>query len=372
MRPRQTKAGPMDLRGNSTFLFVQTNGQAELYDYVQIVPRPAGYKVHFSKLQPFHGMTTINVIFESQDRYVLAEPLAFDLYGRAHVPGCLTDFARVTLNGKLLGYHLIVEQPNHSFLHRNKFKDKGNMYKATWMGTGLVETHEKKSNNLSTGHDDLIELVEALEKTKQSPAEQWKLIQSRFDVQEMARYYAVNMCLSHWDGFFNNYFFYHDVGGTGKWSMFAWDQDKTWGEYDGKPKEEVFASLPLTFGMEGDLPPGWPQGRKPLPRIGAPGAEWWRPGGFISKPLLANPYFRKIFLREVKSILEQDYTEAVFFPLIEQYRERLSEEVKIRAEALGQNPEEAQKLFEFNLESLRRHLTARKLFLLDQPEIKNL
>ncbi len=54
-------------------------------------------------------------------------------------------------------------------------------------------------------------------------------IQKHFDVDEVATYFAVNAVLSHWDGFFNNYFAYHDVGGTGKWMMFPWDQDGTWG-----------------------------------------------------------------------------------------------------------------------------------------------
>jgi|GEM_PF-1552126 len=231
---------------------------------------------------------------------------------------------------------------------------------------------DEKKTRLFTGHEDLVELVESLEKTKSNPAAQWDLIQARFDVLEVARYYAVNHCLSHWDAFFNNYYLYHDTGGTEKWSKFPWDQDKTWGEYDGKEENEVFYTMGLTVGMEGDIPPGWPKDRKPLPRIGAPGAYWWRPGGYISKPLLANPQFRKIFLQQVKSILEKDYSEPAFFPVIAQYGERLREEVKIRAEAVGQDPAEAQKLLEFNLEALRKHLVARRKFLLDQQEIKNL
>jgi len=45
------------------------------------------------------------------------------------------------------------------------------------------------------------------------------------------------MILSDWDGFFNNFFAYHDVHGSGKWTMYPWDQDKTWGHHDGNNGE---------------------------------------------------------------------------------------------------------------------------------------
>jgi hypothetical protein len=34
------------------------------------------------------------------------------------------------------------------------------------------------------------------------------VIQDNFNVNQVATYFAVNMVLSHWDGYFNNYFTY--------------------------------------------------------------------------------------------------------------------------------------------------------------------
>src|SRR4029078_238261 len=129
-----------------------------------------------------------------------------------------------------------------------------------WYGRGIVGQHEKKTN-LQSGHDDLIQLVNLLEKTKADSNQQWEVIQAHFNLPQVINYFAVNMCLSHWDGFFNNYFTYHDTEGSGKWEMYPWDQDKTWGFYDGMPEGEVFFDMPLTMGMEGDRPPGWPKDR---------------------------------------------------------------------------------------------------------------
>jgi hypothetical protein len=125
--------------------------------------------------------------------------------------------------------------------------------------------------------------------------------------------------------------------------------------------------MPLTFGMEGDLPPGWPKDRPP-PRGFGGGASWWRPGGYFSKPLLANPRFRKLYLARIREILEKVYTEETFFPLIDGMGERLRDEVRVRAEATRQDPDRASKQLEENLHSLKDHLVKRRKFLLDQLE----
>ena len=87
-------------------------------------------------------------------------------------------------------------------------------------------------------------------------ADQWAVIKKNFDVEQCINYFAVSMLLSNWDGYFNNHFVYHDVHGGGKWTMYPWDHDKTWGAHDGIRGYEVFFDMPLTFGMAGDLPPG--------------------------------------------------------------------------------------------------------------------
>src|SRR6476646_7441600 len=68
-------------------------------------------------------------------------------------------------------------------------------------------------------------------------------------------YYAVNMCIQNWDGFFNNYYAYHNSGRTGKWEIYPWDEDKTWGDYDGASPTYDWYEMPLTYGMAGDQSP---------------------------------------------------------------------------------------------------------------------
>ncbi len=85
--------------------------------------------------------------------------------------------------------------------------------------------------------------------------------------------------------------------------IFPWDQDKTWGYHDGIVPNKMFISMPLTAGMQGDLPPEL-QGPadQHRGRIGAPGAPWWHYGGEISREILANPATRDQFLRRVREL----------------------------------------------------------------------
>lgn len=223
-----------------------------------------------------------------------------------------------------------------------------------WYGNGVIGQHEKKTH-ARTGHDDLVKLIDALEKT--SGDAQWEVIRKEFDVDQVATYFAVNMVLSHWDGFFNNYFAYHDTTGSGKWTMYPWDQDSTWGLREVAEGGELFYTMSITFGMNGDSRP-------------ADGGQW-RPPGFFSGPLLANPQFRKIFLARTKQILETVYTEEVFAPIIAELGLRLEQEVKLRAEFFKSDPAAATRTLKANLEGCLEHLRKRRTFLLAQEEIKN-
>ncbi len=135
-------------------------------------------------------MSTLNLIFEQMERFVLAEPMAFELYRRVGNSACRTDFIRLTVDDEPLGYYLLCEQPNKAFLRENKLRDDGNLYK---------------------------------------------------------------------------------------------------------------------FGV---------------------GHVWWRMGGWFSRPLLANPTFRKLYLARVKEILEKDYTLEKWEPAFLALEERLREDVE--------------------------------------------
>ena len=370
IRPRQLRnvvkaAGdesdiPVSPSGSAAIYMAPGGGDALLFDHVRTRPRKGGLKIHFQRDQPLCDMTGINVIFENSPRWLLSEPLAYDLYRLVGVPAPATQHVRLWVDGRLFGYHLLIEQPNKSFLKQNGRDPNGNLYKQVWMGNGLIGTNEKKTNP-HNGCNDLVQLVEGLNRL--SGTEQWDFIQQNFNVDEFIDYYAVNMCIQNWDGFWNNHYSYHDLRPGGKWEVFPWDEDKTWGDYDGVSRSYDWYSMPLTFGMNGDrsgsmfrFGGGGPFG----------GQSWWRPPGYLSGPLLANPEFRRRFLRRLRQICETQFTPETMSPFIRAVENRLEPEITVRSQLSGQDSAAALREFRANIQSFHNQVLHRRQFILDQ------
>ena len=343
-------------RGDGAFIYVPPSGGEVLtFDHVYVRPRKGGMKVHFKKEHSFKGMTGINVIFESSPRWLLSEAMGYELFRLAGVPACLTEHVRLWMDGRPYGYYFVIEQPNKSFLARNQRNDNGSLYKVYWMYQSLVDQHHKKTRP-ATDYDDIINLEAGLTRTKGE--KQWQFIQKNFNVDEFAGYYAVSMCVQNWDGFFNNYYLYHDEKDTGKWEMYPWDNDKTWGDYDGASPNYDWYEMPLTFGMD--------DGRSRNRGFGFGANGWWRPPGYFSGPVLANEQFRKVFLARLGEICTNAFTEEKMLPLINALEKRLEPEIQVRARLRGQNPREALGTFYSDIQSLRNQVKYRREFILQQ------
>ena len=236
--------------------------------------------------------------------------------------------------GGQLGYYLLIEQPNKAFLRRNGLRDDGNLYKANWAGRGIAGQNEKRTNVHGT-HDDLLQLIDQLESTKANPDEQWKVIQRQLNVEEVINHYAVRMLISDWDGFFNNYYLYHDLHGTGKWMFYPWDEDKTWGEYDGWNNRPLI-NMPLSYGS-GKRPPPWQQARR------ASSARDRRrvlvASGRLYLPARAfQPAVPKALPRAAQRLAQSEFKEDRLFPHLDAMKERSTDEVRLRAEAQHEIP----------------------------------
>ena len=362
-RPSQGRYGerpPKRSRGRDAFIYLPPGGgEVQTFDFVQAPRRKGGYKVHFLKDQTLRGMTGINIIFEGSPRYALSEALSYELYRLAGVPAELTEHIRLWVDGEARGYHLLIEQPNKSFLARNDRNTNGNLYKLIWYGNGVIGMHEKKTN-LTNGHDDLLAAIGGLKNA--GAAAQWAFIEKQFNVEEFINYFAVNMCIQNWDGFHNNYFLYHDTEDTGRWEIYPWDEDKTWGDYDGASPRYDWYEMPLTYGMNGSERPESLGG----PRAGNAFVGWWRAPGFFGGPLLANPQFRERFLIRLREVCTTIFTKEKIFPLIDAMESRLEQEVPVRAQVGHEDPARVVERFRSDAQSLRNQVTQRRKFILDE------
>ena len=339
------------------------NGKIEVFDHIQIPDRKGGWKVHFRKDQAFRGLTDINLIYEYAPRMVLSEHLAYELFRKAGSLTPTSGHLRVWAEGKPRGFFLMVEQPNRNLLRRNDREENSNLYKQLWYGQSLEEQHEKK-NNLNSGHEDLRLAVRGLQQLKGKP--QWEWIQQNFNVLEFVNYYVVNQCIQNWDGYFNNYTVYHDTKPAGKWGIIPWDEDKTWGDYDGASAGYDWYEMPLDYGKTGSKPPS---GLMNMMNRGPFGpSPWWRPPGWFSGPLLANSEFEKQFHARLKSFCLTEFTETQFFPVIAKLEKQLSAEVQYRATLFGQDPKVELAQFKRHIDSFRRQVHKRRDFLLRELE----
>ncbi len=320
-------------RGNTALVFQSPDQSVpKVLDYIRVTPRSGGWKIRLQHDRPLEQMSTVNLLFEFQPRYLLSEHLAYEVYHAAGSAAPLSGHWRLTYDGRPLGYHLFIEQPNASFLRRNGRDDRGDLYKLLWYGQDIVGQHEKK-NNPESGHAPIVAAIEALRKS--TGAEQWKIIQQQFNVDSFIQYYAVNLCIQNWDGFFNNYFVYRSPGPDGKWEILPWDEDKTWGDYDGASPKYDWYGMPLTYGMNGDQPPRMTAGMLMGGIHGGP--SWWRHPGWFSGPLLANPEFRTRFLRRLREIAEKVFTPEAMEPAIAAVERNLAPEVRYRANVVARN-----------------------------------
>ena len=361
-RERNGRSKGDSARGDSAFVYYpDENGEAELFDFIRITQRHGGFKLRFHSDAPLDGMTVLNVLNEGKSRYLISEFLSFELFRRIGVPSPRAGHLRFSIDGRHVGHFLTVEQTNRSFLKRNDRNADGNLYKILWFGRGVVDQHEKKTNR-HEGHDDVQQTVAALRRLK--GGDQWRYIQQHFNVAEFASYFAGSMCVSNWDGFFNNYFTYHDISETGKWEIYPWDQDKTWGDYDGAPRDYSWYQMPLTFGMNGDRAPS--QGFNFFRRGPFGGTSWWRPPGYFSGPLLANDSFRRVFLDRLRTICHSEFNQPRFLSVIDALEQRLLPEVAFEAGLKNRDQDQAKRRLREEIESFRRQLKHRRTFILSQ------
>ena len=359
-RPRLGSRENEPTRGNAALVYYpDKTSSPQLYDFIRVTQRHGGFKIRLHTDATLDGVTVWNALNEGNPRYYLSEFLSFEMFRRAGVPSPKAGHFRFTIDERPAGHYLMVEQPNRSFLRRNKRDSNGNLYKIQWFGRGVVDQHEKKTNQ-HQGHEDVVQTISGLRRL--SGSEQWRYIQQHFNVSEFASYYAVNMCISNWDGFFNNYFTYHDTGDTGKWEIYPWDQDKTWGDFDGGPRDYSWYELPLTSGMNGDRSPSG--GLNFFRRGPFGGASWWRPAGYFSGPILANESFRKEFMDRLKELCHETFSGPQFLPVIDDLELRLLPEVI--ESARNRNPKQVEQQFRDEIDSFRRQLKHRRTFILKE------
>ncbi|MDF2629287.1 MAG: putative inner spore coat protein [Symbiobacteriaceae bacterium] len=185
----------------------------------------------FADGQSVGGVTTINLNNSFSDPSFLREYLSFEAFASLGVPSPATTWVELTVNGKLWGLYLAVEQIGRPFLERNFADASGALYKPdgekAGAGADLKWRDDNyasypgivyKSGEVSGDHADLIAMLDVLNNGGD--------LEHHLDVDEVLRYFAASTVMSNFDSyqgaFLHNYYLYEEGG---RFSILPWDLD---------------------------------------------------------------------------------------------------------------------------------------------------
>lgn len=162
----------------------------------------------FVEGQSYFGMTKLMLNNSVQDPSYMAEFLGTALFRDAGVPAARVRHVRVFLNGKDLGLYLAIEGMNKRFLKRFFEKANGNLYEGY-----LVDVNAPLDQDGGESRDQSD--IRALYRAAQiEPArDRFIALGKVLDLDRFASFAAMEVLLSHWDGYCihtNNYRIYHD------------------------------------------------------------------------------------------------------------------------------------------------------------------
>ena len=161
----------------------------------------------FSDGQKFCGLTKIMLNNSSQDRSYLSEYICTSLYRDAGVPVGRVTFARVELNGRDLGFYVLIEAMNKTFLRQHFRNPNGPLYEA--YAKDIDRTLDQDSGP-PTDQSDLKRLVAAA----RSPVEaRMAALNDVLDVDNFLSSLAVCMLIAQHDSYAlnrNNYRLYRE------------------------------------------------------------------------------------------------------------------------------------------------------------------
>jgi len=203
------------------------------------------FKFKFNKYvsgTKFYGQKKVNFHSMKSDSTQMHEALGYTLYRNSNVYAPRSAYAKITVNGELIGLFSIVEAISGRFT-RERFSDggEGNLYKEIWPS---YSTEQPYINALETNEDEnpsadkMVRFAGAIaastDATFPGVLAQW------MDVDALMRQLAVDRLIDHWDGIVawycqgatctnHNYYWYEETTQDRIW-LIPWDLDNTFDE----------------------------------------------------------------------------------------------------------------------------------------------
>ena len=166
----------------------------------------------FTEKQHFRGLEKFHLNNSVQDPTYLCEAVCGELFLAAGVPAARAAHARVTLNGRDLGFYGLKEGFNKQFLARFFKNTKGNLYDGGFIREITDDLELDSGEGDVPKRADLKALAAAAK--EEDDSERLEALRKVLDVDRFVSLMALEVMTWHWDGYClkqNNYRVYHNL-----------------------------------------------------------------------------------------------------------------------------------------------------------------
>ena len=188
------------------------------------------------KGQTYHGLSKLLLNNNIWDATQMKDAIVYDMCRFIGLPAPLTNYARVTLNGKLFGYYLMVEPVDKNFCYRNWPDEVSNIYKPyhnlAYSGEDMKGYADIADfAKVKGGEASMQRVVAALKSVHEG-----KNLEKHIDLGSMVKYMALQTIVVNFDCMTGrNTQNYYLREADGKISLIPWDYNLAWGGY---PEDE--------------------------------------------------------------------------------------------------------------------------------------
>ena len=214
---------------------IRTKGASSLDDVTNMKSDRYSFTLKLNKYrkgQKYHGMTKLLLNNNIWDATQMKDAVVYDMCRYIGLPAPLTNYAKISLNGKYFGCYLMVEAVDKHFCKRNYTDEKTNIYKP-YHNLAYTGDDLKMYGDISDfakvrgGEASMQRVVVALKSV-----EEGKDIEEHVDVESVMKYMALQTIVVNYDCMTGkNVQNYYLREADGKISLIPWDYNLAWGGY---------------------------------------------------------------------------------------------------------------------------------------------
>lgn len=268
------------------------------------------FKIKFTEFDgdKFKDYKSFNLKAENNDPSFLREYLSLQLFRASNVAAARSTFTKLYINEEYMGLYLNVEQIDDEFIDRRFDEEDGNLYKCSF-GASLEISNDVYNNEifeLETNQEinDRTRLESFINIINNAPDPSFQnMIEDIFEVDRFLSYLAVETLIGHWDGYSynkNNYYLYENES-SGKIEFIPYDVDNTFG----------IDWIGGDWGTRNVL--NWANENESRPLV---------------NKILSNTVYYERYVRKLKMLLDQYFTESQLFPKLDLLKDLLSDAVE--------------------------------------------